>query len=551
MVALMILGMIWLLTGAHELGRLRGPVHYLEAGRSAVADKNWPAALRAVQNVRGKAREEPGFLRLLADYLEGTRSDPALLTATLAKLEQASGLRPDDFIWLCRAFLATGNLSMARLTLDRLPDPARSSSEAFEMQIVLLRAEGRLPEAARMETLLFERFPDHPEVAVRKAANELDGTFFEIRQAALGRLWEIAQRQDNTGMSAMRVLCQQAEPTLEEARRLLQMADKHPFTTLADHLGIVSKVLRLAPLQRETLLQAEIERHKNGSAEVLKQTAAWLIEEKAFEKIQELVPEKVLMGSAELFPFVAQALAEQQQWQKLADLLNKDNQPPVSRARAATWRAVACWNLRPEAVRETRSHLEDAIRNSALEKNSLALLEAARTAEQCSMVDLAFKAYQTMAEPGCRQEVELLEKCWQLATMLKDSAGLKRLAVRLARLRPANVLFAHRRDYLCLLQGEEIETVLLETVAFAGDSEQDSTTCLLKALKAYRMQDLQLATTAIRKVANTAELTSGQRAVYAGLLAASGEAARAYHIAEKIPSELLLQEETVFLKMAL
>jgi len=51
---------------------------------------------------------------------------------------------------------------------------------------------------------------------------------------------------------------------------------------------------------------------------------------------------------------------------------------------------------------------------------------------------------------------------------------------------------------------------------------------------------------------NTDELTVGERAVYAGLLAvACGEVSKAYQIAEKIHPEAVLKREKQFLELAL
>ena len=50
---------------------------------------------------------------------------------------------------------------------------------------------------------------------------------------------------------------------------------------------------------------------------------------------------------------------------------------------------------------------------------------------------------------------------------------------------------------------------------------------------------------------STQEMAAGLRAVYVGILAMSGEKAKAYELAEKIRPELLLKEELVFLDMAL
>ena len=251
-----------------------------------------------------------------------------------------------------------------------------------------------------------------------------------------------------------------------------------------------------------------------------------------------------------MFILTAQGLAEQERWTSLSEMLKKGRQLPVSSARTATWRALISKNLQPDNLQETRKHVQEAIRHGAEEKNTLALLGAARLAEEWAMPDLALEAYLTLAEPGSRQELELLEKCWQAAANLKDSSILEDLARRLATSWPENRRFALRYDYLRLLRGEKLEP----TVAKLSDSNARlpaSSVFLLEALRAYRMEDMFLVSYFLHSISGTDDLTTGERAVYAGLIAACGEVSAAYQLAEKIRSELLLAGEKAFLERAL
>ena len=266
-----------------------------------------------------------------------------------------------------------------------------------------------------------------------------------------------------------------------------------------------------------------------------------------------LVPEEMLMKSPDLFPQVAQGLAEKGKWADLLKLVQKGKKVPISNARASTWRALATKNLQPENAKEIRAHIEEAIRESQVEKNGLAMMGAARLAEEWSMADLALKAYEVLAVPGSAQEAEMLDRCWQVATTLKDSTKLLKLADKRSKLKPGNFQLTLQRDYMHLLCGDQVETVLVSSTAGAGvpAAEQESDAFqLLLALKAYRLHDLPLLTIALGKVRNARALNTGERAVYAGLQAVNGQPAPAYQMAESVRPELLLNEEAVFLRMA-
>jgi hypothetical protein len=52
-------------------------------------------------------------------------------------------------------------------------------------------------------------------------------------------------------------------------------------------------------------------------------------------------------------------------------------------------------------------------------------------------------------------------------------------------------------------------------------------------------------------IETTDGFSSGQKAVYAGMLAASGQLSKAYQMAERLPLPLLLKEEKAMLKHVL
>lgn len=549
LVLLVVMAVVWLAINKFDIGRLRGSDHYLEQARHAVGAKDWVLALAAIQKVDMEARGEPKFLRVLADYLIGTRSEPATLSQVLEKLPGTPQALPEDDLWLARSYLAGGRVAQARTALDRLPPGQRGTLAYQETLVLLLRDEGLPREAAEAENALFARFADDPGVAMRKAARDLKGTFPEIREAAEKRLWEIASRPDEHGLAAIRVLTGLPGLTLAQATRLQQLADSQSSMAAIERLNIDSALLRLDPARREAILEAVIARFKDAGGQSFQQLVAWLAREKESGKILKLVPREALAQSVELFPAVAQDLAQRGQWTDLLELLEKGKPMPVSNARAAGWRALATRNLQPADPRAARAHLEEAIAEGIAKKDQHALAAAIALAEEWNMLDLALNSMLKLAVPDAPNEFALLERCWQLASRLKQEPVLDSLAERMAELKPGSPVLARRHDYLRLLRGEGIEVVGAGLAQAPGPSDADF---LLQALKAYRMGDMALVSSTLEKIRSTADMTAGESAVYAGLLAkARGETARAYQLAEKVRTELLLVEERVFLDMAL
>lgn len=548
------LAVIALFVAKFDLERLRGSSYFIEKAQQAIERKDWGAAVGAIHRVQGPARDEPEFLRVVADFLEATQGEPAMLESILNKLDVLGQMQPADYIWACRLQVAVGKVDAARKALDRIPASMRQTADVMKLGIDLLRQEGRLREAAEMEKLLFEKFTDDPEIAFRKAVNELEGTFPEVQQAALNQLWEIAKRHDKPGIDAIRLLSRRKDLTLSETSHLREIADKHPDIAVENRLAIISILMRLDPMRRDSLLAQQVKLYEKGDSVIQAQLAAWLAKEEEYDKVLALIPEEMWMKSPDLFPQVAQGLAEKKKWSELLNLVKKGKKPPVSNARTATWRALATKNLQPDNLKEIRSHVEEAIREGLVEKDGLAVLGAARLAEEWAMTDLALKAYETLALPGSPQEANMLEKCWLAASTLKNSQALIKLAEKCAKLKPGNSQLVLRRDYMHLLCGEQLETTLTstfeETPTRSSELESDSF-LLLKALKAYRLHDPNALTLALGKIQNAKALTTGERAVYAGLQSFNGQTTVAYQLAESVRPELLLDEEMVFLRLAL
>ena len=554
MIVLTVLAFGWLAYhGFDPTGQKRENAHWIEKANLAVKDQQWAEAAEALQKVRGGNRDSPQFLRLVADYLRGTHSDPALLARIIASLETSGGMQPDDLIWMSRDHLNLGRIEAARAALEQVPKALRSSLDALEAEVALLKMENKPEAAAKTEEALFASFPNEPSVILRKSWRDLDGTFPEMQRAAEARLMEITEREDGHGLSALRILTQRTNLTLPQATLLRQRLEKHPLASLNDQLLALSLVMRLAPEQRANLLDAETRRHQNKPKDELMAFSAWLAKEKEFERMQRLSAGTALLNSSELFLLMAQGLAEQEKWQALKELLGENRQLPVSKARAATWRALAVRNLSPDSIEETRLHLQEAITQSKNEKNALALLGAARMAEKWDMPDLALQTYEILTLEDSVPKLDMLEKCWQMALLLKNSEALLTVAGQQHQLRPENPGFTQRSRYLSLLLGAEIETSLKpQTEDPTAQGNETDQGLLLQALAAFRLQNLGLARAYLGKIRAPASFTAGERAVCAGLLAKTrANLPRAYELAEKIRPELLLMEEQVFLQMAL
>ena len=563
-VTIAIIALVMFLLNSVKFGQLRQSQSLVDKAEEAIAQKDWPAALGAIQNVEESARTRPGFLRVLADYLIGTYptpeapgdtespNNPELLGDTLQKLKPSSLFRPVDHLWLCRAWLASNHLDRARNALEDIPAPLATGLEATRLKIELLKKEGQKLEAEQIQDSLSKFFSADPAVAVAQAIKDWNSPFPEVWQQARTRLWELARGKDAPALSAIRYLSLQAGHSRAELDVLLQLATDHPAAQAAERLQVLSQLLHLEPEKREQLIQAEVERYHAAAPTVLAQLSSWLSREKEQGRIHQLIPESRWKEYPVLIPLVVQALVDQARWQDLLSMLKEvEIKKQFSRARLMNWRALALRHLHPEDAIHPHDILDEAIQQGNVEQSELALKTSAFLAEQWQMADLALQAYQVLAQPGAQEEADYLEKCSEMAGILKDTRALTEVAVRLAALQPNSTLAAHRATYLRLLRGEMLETAIDTRSPTAASSSSDSATWLLTALQAWRLSDPSATRAALQHVTSIQGLSPGERAVFAGLLAKTASTARAFQIAETIHPELLLPEETVFLQQAL
>ena len=173
MIGLVVVSVIALFVLNFDFARLLGASHFINKARQAITAKDWPAAVEAIKHVQGRDRDRADFLRLLADFLEVTQTEPALLDATLDKMNARGLMQPHDLVWACRLRLVSGQIEAARKAFERIPVIAKPSLENFKLNIAILKEEGRTVEGLAEEERMLRSFPYEPEIVLRRAAKDL------------------------------------------------------------------------------------------------------------------------------------------------------------------------------------------------------------------------------------------------------------------------------------------------------------------------------------------------------------------------------------------
>ena len=557
-----LIGALWFgwtpLTRAVRTAQAR---HDTRKALEAVNSKDWHLAARLLTDAQRRTPNDPEVLRGIIEFHKATGSDPGGLAQRLATLDQIEPLNPDEQVLRAKALIATGKMQEAHTILDKMPAEPDVQPKRLELLSSLLKAEGRVHEAEAVERQSLAGNSDDPLTQLKGLEKDLQSVFPEVRQEALKQLWPSARMKTEVALPAMELLVQDASLTAPQAEELIYLAETHPLKPLLTRLSAVSALMRLKPDKRPQLVKEEVRRITADGQGSLEEIAVWLMREKEYEELRGLVPVSLALKSRELYPIYMQSLAQQKRWQELEGFLTAAS-PPVDKGLATLALAEVKAHLEPDK-REARQLIDRTTEAARIEGNLPVLRAAATLAEKHNLPDLAAAAYQAAAEKSAasgqlNDAVNELQKAGGLALAAKNTRALLSVFRKLNEMRPGSSAFAGELTYLRLVLGVEIETVDIDHldkvsgVLVASNIAVDRVPPeLLRALVAYRLGDNEAMRKHIAGLHDASGLSAGQRAVAAGLLSLTGKADRAFQIAEKVPSTLLLDEELVFLKKAL
>ncbi len=529
----------------------------------ATEAKDWVNAYQALLLARQRAPEDEEVMLAMVTFLKATGSDPSGLAQQLQQLKLKRPLTAEEELTLGRALISSGKTKDAREVYEKLPLKQSTQQPGLELLSSILNAEGHAKEAAEIShrAVVQSTAEATPDSNLKAAVTDLSSHFVEVQNHAQKQLWQLAELSSQTGMDAILQLSLSRGLTQPQAKRLLELEEKHPLQSLGMRLMVISAQMRLQPELRAQLVKAEIERFmdlKNGRLEDM---AYWLMREKFNDQVLRLVPRELALQSRELYPILVQTLSQAGRWEELQGVL-KAPHPPVSATLLDLAMAEVLSHLQPD-MRESRRILQGTVTN-ATQAGDVATLEvAAQLAERLNFADVASQAYRAAGMKAAENNaseaaLKNLQKSVELALRAKDTETLLDVSRQLHEISPSSAMFADRFEYLRLVLGVELERVDLQSlkeqseVNAAFNVKVDRIPLpLLLALSAYRLGDREGMAKHLAALPHPESLPPGPRAVAAGLLSLVGKADRAFVMAEKIPGALLLDEELTFLKRAL
>ncbi len=524
-------------------------------------EKDWQSAYNSAFQANRWLPDSPEVLRMTLTLLQKTNGDAVVMQQKIFRLEELQKTTPEDYILLSQLLIAQQDAAGARKALAHVPASKRQTFNVMEVSANILREEGRFQEAEALLREALQLEPDNHSRQFRLAILDYQPAFPEMRQRSRRKLWDLASLQDETGMNAILFLADDRDLNPKEVTQLLALVEAHPSRTDAARYAVLSAFIRLQPQDRETIVQREIQAQSTQKSSSRQALLQWLLKEQRHQEVLQLVTDTLAAQSSEMMEFKLTAMSQLGHWEQIRNLLAKSSTTPLSPAQSSLWLAKASSHLGAD-MDQTRQLLNRTVDYAYNEGRKVLVQRTAELAEELGQWDLAATYYNRLTANTQKRELTLLlEKLYEIHKQSRQTSELLETAERLVKLWPDNPEYRDRLLYLKLLTGNgiEVSTGNLHAATAAeldvGGARSSHASplprALFESLAAYRMGDITTLRLWIKQVPSPERLDAGPRAVYAGLLFASGKVGDAYRLAEQIPPALLLESEERFLRRCL
>ena len=530
---------------------------YLPAMQQAVKERDWSAAMNAMNAARRWAPEDPEVLRSCIRFFSEAGGDPRTVISFVHQLQELDAATPEDLATKGRMHLLIDEAGKARELMQQMPTSAGQLPEVLTLRSQLLKADGKDSEAVEVGREALTQQEDTPENLLKLARFDLFSGTPDRRAHIRERLWQLARSDDDLALDAVALLASTPDlesPQAEELMRLVQSHDDKSPKKIPCRLRVLSARMHVSPHLKNDILQDEIQRWVGSSPGQIGPLAAWLVAEGQYDRLLKIVPAETAATYTDLLPPYVATLRATERWQELDQLLkSKEFASGFSAQKRRLWTAEVQATLNKD-IQGARQTLTRVFEEAGRGKNLTETLEAASLAEKFHIYDLAQRCYQAIIEQHPQAREQLLTKPYKMAEFQHDGSALLRACDDLLAVKPGNTEIQLQKLYLHVLIGTELEVVQqkLENLDPTGSDLRKDQIHLLRALSALRHGRPDLQAASVAQVSHPEALPAGQRAVFAAFLKRSGgDPGQVFRLIERISPVLLLPEEKVFLKRAL
>ena len=502
-------------------------------------------------------------LRALARLLAEVSADYSTAASLVKRIISKEQATDEDRISLAEYLAKAGDLLGAQKAIAALPESVQNTRRVLEARSATASFMGDNELAKELLRSALQADPENPDCQLRLAILE-DSESFVIsqRSPALDRIWDLAERDDKTGLAAIGYLAASRSLSAVDVPQLLDFVSKHPQAKDEHIYSVLLAHHKLRPLDTERLVQSELERQKGRSVDDLTAFFRWLVAVGHHEDILRLMSlEQVMKDSKSMLVYI-DALSAGGEWKTLIDLMNRQRLP-ISEATRSLVLGQSHGRLDSSQSDRAAQFLRDSI-GAAGQKDVVLLTRAAETAESLGLTSVAQEAYRRVLKSQPEKRIVLLERLLALFRRDRDALGTVETLKELILARPGFQPYVDELNYTRLISGVEMELALADMKAERPQSVLlGRSVPLMHAMTSKRFGQSDDWKHHLSQIDDPQALTPGMRAVLAGYLADAGHSDKAYRLAETIigtfengrlvgdKRSLLLPEELKLLEMSL
>ncbi len=539
---------LWLAAGALVLLGVAGGLAYGPAKRWTMVSRARQAAAEAhtamdqrlfvatsdkIKAALRFAPADPAVLRVAAKFLSMNGQDRAF--GYWDQLIAGGHATLTDRQEMVRLALDLNRLDIAQPgVVDLLrANPTNQQNQEFALELLAASGDLEATEAAALEVL--KQFPGSGPATIIKAQAKLSGTNLDHSREAIDSLKQVVASQPGAKLAALRVLVSATHLPVPERRPWAEMLASDERALVSDRLRALDVLWSAIPeSQSEIAKQAQGLLGAEQTEGDLVEVAGWLRRHGLIEIADSLLPAAGAKSSEGIFLARIEVLADAQQWNEAAKLVEEvGRQHPPD--------AVACAKAhlahRQGRADEVATQLKSAMESAGTRWRRLEFL--AGYASDLGQVGIALEAWNRLLD----EPRFAFAAASSILKTLPDTtfSEIERRAVKaLARLQPRDAEIQAQNAYLDLLAGEKTD-LAAQTFERLGGLYPDAPNLIFGlAFSKFRQNQPEKALSLIEKQPvdwNQAE--PHHRAIYAAILASNSQFRDARLQAEKIaPNKL-------------
>ena len=533
---LLLLAAGWSARPLYHALKVRQAERILAKAEQLSKQHQWSEAVEKAEAALHLNPQSIGAIRLMAQALTRLQS-PDAFPYWSALLNSHTAVE-SDFLEAAHLALDLRRLDAAGVYLTEGLKRMPFSNEVLRSAVRYCELKGDSLSAIKLARTLLARLPSDLEARLILGRHLLALRQPDASREGKALLWQTAQSNLPGAEAALVLLAYLPDLTKSEAEECRRKLASFPTRKIDLELVAFDLDIRLKPQKRAEIIDAALAKYRQGNPAELLSLTRWLNDKRAFKKVTETLPLPVVQHSRDLFLVYLDAQAALGRWTELERLLALPKSP-LEPALVAVYQARVAQELKKD--RQAEQHWAQA--QWLAGENPALLSYLAEYAEKVGATAEAAKAYRRLTKTTHTAGAAYLALI-RLAEPKADTRELRDLLKEVSRVFPNDPAPRNDLAYLELLRQENIPAATAVARALLAERPQLLAHRTTLALAYLRLNDPQSAKALYRDLKlDWNQVLPGWRAVYAAVLAASGDLKGARQLARSLSRQPLKPEE--------